>query len=97
MKTKAEVLTILQSEKPELIRRYGLKRLALFGSYARGTQRDDSDVDILVEVDPRIGLGFVDLADRIEDVLGIRADVVSRRAIKPRYWEIIKEDLVDVP
>lgn len=97
MKTKAEVLTILQSEKPELIRRYGVKRLALFGSYARGTQRDDSDVDILVEVDPRIGLGFVDLADRIEDVLGIRADVVSRRAIKPRYWEIIKEDLVDVP
>ena len=97
MKTKAEVLRILQNEKPELMRRYGVKRLALFGSYAREAQREDSDVDILVEIDPGIGLGFVDLADRIEDVLGIRMEVVSRRAIKPRYWEIIKEDLVDVP
>lgn len=53
-------------------------------------------MDILVEVDPSIGLGFVELAERIEAALGIRAEVVSRRAIKPRYWEEIKEDLVDV-
>jgi predicted nucleotidyltransferase len=97
MKTKAEILEILRKEKPELVRCYGLKRLALFGSYAREDQREDSDVDILVEVEPQIGLGFVELADRIEDALGIRTEVVSRRAIKPRYWEIIKEDLVDVP
>ncbi len=82
MKTKEEVLRILQQEKPELARLYGVKRLALFGSYARGHQREDSDVDILVEVDPSIGLGFVELAERIEGALGIRAEVVSRRAIK---------------
>ena len=97
MKTKAEILRILQKEKPELMRRYGLKRLALFGSYAREDQREDSDVDILVEIEPSIGLGFVELADRIEDVLGVSTDVVSRRAIKPRYWEIIEKDLIDVP
>jgi len=97
MKTKEEVLRILEREKPELMRRYGLKRLALFGSYAREDQREDSDVDIMVEIDPSVGLGFVDLADRIEHALGIRTEVVSRRAIKPRYWEIIKEELVDVP
>jgi predicted nucleotidyltransferase len=97
MKTKAEILEILRKERPELVRRYGLKRLALFGSYAREDQRDDSDVDILVEIEPRIGLRFVELADRIEDAVGVRTEVVSRRAIKPRYWEIIKEDLVDVP
>lgn len=96
MKTKEEVLIILQREKPELARRYGVKRLALFGSYARDDQREDSDVDILVEVDPSIGLGFVELADRIEEALGIRAEVVSHRAIKPRYWETIKEELIDV-
>ena len=44
-----------------------------------------------------LGLGFVELADRIEDALGIRTEVVSRRAIKPRYWQIIEEELVDVP
>ena len=97
MKTKAEILSILQREKPELMRCYGLKRLALFGSYAREDQREDSDVDILVEIETPIGLGFVELADRIEDALGIRTEVVSRRAIKPRYWQIIKEELVDVP
>jgi uncharacterized protein len=97
MKTKEEVLRILEREKPEMMRRYGLKRLALFGSYAREDQREDSDVNIMVEIEPSVGLGFVDLADRIEDALGIRTEVVSRRAIKPRYWEIIKEELVDVP
>ena len=97
MKTKQEVLRILQQEKPELVRRYAVKRLALFGSYARGDQRDDSDVDVLVVVDPAIGLGFVELAERIEGALGVRAEVVSRRAIKPRYWEVIQEDLIDVP
>jgi predicted nucleotidyltransferase len=96
VKTKEEVLRILQQEKPELARLYGVKRLALFGSYARERQREESDVDILVEVDPSIGLGFVELAERIEEALGVRAEVVSRRAIKPRYWEEIKKDLVDV-
>jgi uncharacterized protein len=97
MKTREEVLRILEREKPELMRRYGLKRLAIFGSYAREDQHETSDVDILVEVDPSIGLGFVELADQLEKALGIRSQVVSSRAIKPRYWEIIKEDLVDVP
>jgi hypothetical protein len=51
----------------------------------------------MIEIEPSVGLGFVDLANRIEDALGIRTEVVSRRAIKTRYWEIIKEELVDVP
>jgi len=42
MKTKAEILRILEEQKPELVRRYGLKRLALFGSYAREDQHENS-------------------------------------------------------
>lgn len=53
-------------------------------------------MDVLVEVAPSIGLGFVELADRIEEALGVRTEVVSIRAIKPRYWEAIKQDLIDV-
>ncbi len=97
MKGKEEILQTLKKAKPELVWRYGLKRLALFGSYARGEQREDSDVDILVEVDPSIGLGFVDLADRIEELLGLRTEVVSHRAIKPRSWKVIEQELIDVP
>jgi uncharacterized protein len=91
---KSRNLGNLAAGKTELVRRLWLKRLALFGSYAHEDQREDSDVDILMEIESQIGLGFVELVDRIEDALGIRMEVVSRRAIKPRYWEIIKEDLV---
>ncbi len=96
MKTTQEILALLRKAAPELQDRYGVRRLAIFGSYARGDQRDESDVDVLVEVDPSIGLRFVDLADRIETILGIRSDVISRRAIKPRNWKVIERELLDV-
>lgn len=96
MKSTEEILGILRRARPELARDFGVTRLALFGSYARGDQRDGSDVDILVEVPPSIGLRFVDLADRLEALLGIRSEVISRRAIAPRHWEIIERDLLDV-
>ncbi|MGH7149055.1 MAG: nucleotidyltransferase family protein [Planctomycetota bacterium] len=92
-----EILSLLARAKPDLARRFGVRRLALFGSYARGEQREGSDVDVLVEVDPAIGLRFVDLAEEIESFLGMRADVVSRGAIKPRNWEGIARELIDVP
>ncbi|MBN2271270.1 MAG: nucleotidyltransferase domain-containing protein [Sedimentisphaerales bacterium] len=56
MITKEEILSALAKDRFELESRYKVRKLALFGSYARGDQRADSDVDILVEVDPSIGL-----------------------------------------
>jgi predicted nucleotidyltransferase len=96
MKTRRDILALLQAARPQLAREFGVTRLALFGSYARGDQREDSDVDVLVEVDPSIGLRFVDLADRIEALLGVPSDVVSRHAIPPRHWALIERDVVDV-
>lgn len=97
MKSMDEVMKLLEKAKPDLARRFGVRRLAVFGSYARGDQREDSDVDILVELDPSIGLRFVDLADEIEAMLGVPTELVSRRAIKPRNWEVIERQLIDVP
>jgi hypothetical protein len=96
MKSTQEIVGILRRAKPELARDFGVTRLALFGSYARGEQRDGSDVDVVVEVAPSIGLKFVDLAERIEALLGIRSEVISRRAIAPRHWALIEKELVDV-
>jgi predicted nucleotidyltransferase len=96
MKSTQEVLGILHRAKPELARDFGVRRLALFGSYARGEQQQGSDVDVLVDFDPSIGLRFVDLADRIEALLGVPAEVVSRRAISPRHWAYIEREIVDV-
>jgi predicted nucleotidyltransferase len=96
MRSTGEVIQILAKARPELARRYGIRRLSLFGSFARGEQREDSDVDILVDVDASIGLRFVELANQLEELLGLRADLVSRRAITARHWKFIEPELLDV-
>lgn len=96
MKTREEILKLLAQNKPELEKHYKVKKLALFGSYARGDQTQDSDVDILVDVDPSIGLEFVSLAQKIETILGLPTEIVSLRAIKPRALQFIEQDLVYV-
>lgn len=96
MKSTREIVELLRRAQPQLAREFGVTRLALFGSYARGEQREDSDVDVLVEVDPSIGLRFVDLAERIEALLGTKTDVISRRAVGSRHWPLIERDLLDV-
>ena len=96
MITKEEIIKTLAKDKPELQRQFKVSRLALFGSYARGEQRTDSDVDILVEVDPSIGLDFVTLAERIEKLLGTSVDLVSSRAINSKTMKYIEPELIYV-
>jgi predicted nucleotidyltransferase len=96
MKTREEILSVLTKHRGELKTRFKVTRLGLFGSYARDEQRADSDVDILVDVDPSIGLEFVTLADRIEMLLGLPVEVISRRAIKPKHLQAIEKELIYV-
>ena len=96
MKTREDILAVLAKQKPDLQRAFPVRRLAVFGSYARGDQRPDSDVDVLVDVDPAIGLRFVSLAETIEAAVGEHVDLVSRGAISSRHWTVIEPELVDV-
>ena len=96
MLTKEVIKKKLKDALPELRKKYPIEKLALFGSYARGDQTNASDIDILVEFNGEIGWEFFDLADEIERILGHRVDLVSRKGIKPHYWEYIQEDVVDV-
>jgi len=75
------ILSILRQHKSELVSRYPIHGMALFGSRVRGDFEDDSDVDILIDVDPKIGLRFVELGDEIERLLGIKVDLVSQSAL----------------
>lgn len=93
---KEQILQILAKDKSELQSRFKVRRIALFGSYARGDQQADSDVDILVEVDPSIGLEFVTLAERIERLLGVSVDLVSSRAVNAKAMKFIKPELIYV-
>ena len=95
MKSREDILDQLRAVKPALQQEFPLRRLALFGSWARNEQTENSDVDLLVEVDPSIGLRFVTLAERLEAAVGRRADVVSRRAVKPSLWIRIEPELID--
>jgi uncharacterized protein len=83
----------LSRHKAEFGDRFRVKTLAVFGSYARDEQRQDSDIDILVEFERPVGIEFIDLGNYLEQLLNLRVDLVSRNGIKPKYYERIKRDL----
>ncbi|MFH0919561.1 MAG: nucleotidyltransferase family protein [Fibrobacterota bacterium] len=96
MKALTEIRQILTSQKVYLAQRYKVARMAVFGSYSRGEQTPQSDVDILVEFNGPIGLEFVDLAFELEDKLGEKVDLVSKGGVKPAYLKAIESELVYV-
>ena len=96
MASREDILRRLVEAKQDLQDRFKIRAIALFGSYARGEQRSDTDVDVLVDVAPSIGLEFVSLGDALEQRLGERVDLVSRRAVQPRKWAYIESELIRV-
>jgi predicted nucleotidyltransferase len=92
--TKEEILALLAQNKARLAEKYPLKSMALFGSYARGTQiHGVSDIDLLVDFSAPVGMEIVDLVMDLEDILKHRVDVVTYNAVKDRLFHYIKEDL----
>ena len=80
---------------PDLRAEYGVRSLSIFGSYARGEQTAGSDLDLIVEFDRVPGmLGFVGLAHRLEDSLGVKVDLFTRPMLKPRIVPSVERDLV---
>lgn len=96
MSTKEDILSKLKSRKSNLVAKYPISALALFGSYSRGDQSETSDIDIMVELNGKIGSRFIDLAEELESTLGKKVDLISKNGIKPRYYNSIEEDLIYV-
>jgi predicted nucleotidyltransferase len=96
MYNKDQIISILKDQKKELEKKYPISELALFGSYARGDNNDKSDIDILVDFNGRIGIGFIALAQELEDIFQTKIDLVSRNGIKPRYLPFIEKNLIHV-
>lgn len=82
MLTREKIVEILRKELPYFVSEYGVKRIGLFGSYARGTQAEDSDVDVLVEFDRPIGLKFVEFGYYLEELLGRKTNILTPAGIK---------------
>jgi predicted nucleotidyltransferase len=79
-------LSIRGASLEQVCRRYGVKRLSMFGSAARGEVRPESDVDFMVEFEPGVRVGvirFESLAGELETLVGRRVDLVTERGLKP--------------
>lgn len=96
MNSISDIKTTLGNHRNLLFQEYPIKSLAIFGSYSRGENTDDSDLDILVEFNDKIGIRFIDLADEIESIVGLKVDLVSKNGIKKGYLSAIDPDLIYV-
>jgi predicted nucleotidyltransferase len=96
VKTTIEIRSQLALLKIKLQDKYPIASLALFGSYSRNEQNSNSDIDLLVEFNGKIGSNFIVLADEIEKELGSNVDLVSKNGIKEKYFNRIKPDLIYV-
>ena len=95
--TKNEVLSILTRLKPELSRRFGVTRLALFGSTVRDEARPDSDIDIMVAFDgPADSKRYFGVQFLLEDELGHPVDLVTEKALRAELRPYIERETVNV-
>jgi uncharacterized protein len=94
--SRKSVINTLKRHKAEIVKEYPVRRIAIFGSIAREEHNELSDIDILVDVDPSIGLRFVNLADRLQELLRCEVDLVSIRGLKPSFLKMIEAESIDV-
>ena len=98
--TREKITNILSEKSGYLAETYGVKRIGLFGSYAKGTYTETSDIDIIVEFETPLGFKFMDFADYLEEILGKPVDVLTVGGLQgiriPHIAQSIKESIVYV-
>ncbi len=95
--TRDEVIDTLRAHRETLTERFGVASLALFGSYARGTATDSSDIDILVRFDgPATSRSYFGVQFYLEDLFGRPIDLVTDKALRPRFRPYVEREAVDV-
>jgi len=89
-----EIIDLLGSHAKEIKTRFSVKRIGLFGSYARGEQEEESDIDILVEFEKPTFGNFMDLSFYLEDLFGREVDLVTVKGLHPRIRPYVEKDVV---
>jgi len=93
---RTDILNRLTNEYPIIKKKFGIKRMGLFGSYARDEGRFDSDIDILVSFEEgkeRFRV-FFSCITYLEDILGKKVEMISEHAIDPRIKQFIERDII---
>jgi len=90
-------ISILRQHLPEISRKYKVSYLGIFGSYVRGEQEPESDLDILVEFEETPSFfEYIRLEDYLSEILGVKVDLVMKSALKPAIGKRILEEVVAV-
>ena len=94
---KQQILSLLEKHKPELVRRFAVRDLALFGSTARDEAGEESDVDILVSFNgPATSARYFGLQFYLEDHLGRPVDLVTDKALRPELRPYVDREAIHV-
>lgn len=88
------VIDVLKSHEREMKKRFGIKRIGLFGSFARGEQKDASDVDILVEFEEPTFDNFMNLAFFLEDLFSRKVELVTPDSLSPYIAHYVEKEVV---
>jgi len=91
-----KIRNVLYLLKPELVQKYPIASIGLFGSVVRNDFTTDSDIDIIVDFNKPIGIEFISLADELERKLDRKVDLVSKAGIKPKYFKEIESEIIYV-
>ncbi len=97
MKNLDEIEHILRDQKPYLAEKFGVKIIGIFGSYVRHEQRQDSDLDVLIELEnpPQISLiGLVELESYLSQLLGVKVDLAIKKNLKKRIGVRIMQEVI---
>ena len=94
--TTSEILRTLEQNAPA-IRRHGVRSLGLFGSHARGTAADQSDLDFVVEFETKSFDAYMNLKAFLEQLFSGRVDLVLKDTIKPQLRERILREALHAP
>lgn len=91
---QTDVIESIKSQMPVLKQKYPLDSLAFFGSVTRNDFTGQSDVDVIVDFNSDDFLLFVQLAEELEKIAQTKVDLISRRSLKERHWNYLKDKLV---
>lgn len=89
MLTKTDILNKLNDLKPTLFKEYSVKNIGLFGSFSNNTNSNESDIDLLVELEKPIGWKFFSLEIYLENIFGRKIDLVTKNALREQIRDKI--------
>lgn len=97
MNTLQEIQNTLRQHLPQVRQKYRVRQLGVFGSFVRGEQTENSDIDLLVEFDPSARFGlltFCQLENDLSEILQRKVDLVMKDGLKPRIGERILQEVI---